>query len=104
METPSMKSFKQYVRRVCHAIVLFACLGLGWIVVHTAISVAVGVRDDIGPSDVIVVFGNKVELSGVPSPRLEARLDRALSLYNAEQAPCVLVSGGVGKEGHDELL
>jgi vancomycin permeability regulator SanA len=53
-------------------------------------------------ADIALVLGNKVELDGTPSPRLKARLDKAAELYHAGYFPRVLVSGGIGKEGHDE--
>jgi uncharacterized SAM-binding protein YcdF (DUF218 family) len=71
---------------------LLAALGLA----------AAGLRDDPRPSDVLVVFGNKVEPSGEPSPSLASRLDKAAVLYRQGMAPWVIVSGGLGKEGWDE--
>lgn len=49
-----------------------------------------------------LVLGSKVELDGTPSPRLRARLDKAVQLYKAGNFPRILVSGGIGKEGYDE--
>jgi len=54
------------------------------------------------PADVAIVFGNTVELTGVPSPRLAARLDVAKQLYTARLVGAIIVSGGTGKEGFDE--
>ena len=52
-----------------------------------------------------IVLGNKVHLSGEPSQRLQARLSRALLLYQRGMTvKQIIVSGGVGKEGHDEAL
>lgn len=67
----------------------------------TAIMV-IGLQDDTRPSDIIIVFGNKVESSGNPSKRLASRLNTAKDLYNQQVAPKILVSGGFGKEGFDE--
>lgn len=61
-----------------------------------------GIHDDIARSDVIVVLGNTVNIDGTPSDRLRARLDKAVELYQAGAAPYVIVSGGLGKEGHWE--
>ena len=91
-------------RRLKRSAIHLMCLGFGWFIVHTAIAVMIGTRDDIAPVDTIVVFGNKVEATGVPSRRLKARLDRAMALYEDGIAPCIIVSGGFGKEGHDESL
>ncbi len=61
-----------------------------------------GLREDATSADVIVVFGNKVEPSGVPSASLASRLDKAVELYQLCVAPYVIASGGIGKEGRDE--
>jgi uncharacterized SAM-binding protein YcdF (DUF218 family) len=61
-----------------------------------------GLRDHNQPADVAVVFGNRVHRSGIPSPSLATRLDKAVEIYNAGLAPAVLVSGGFGREGWDE--
>ncbi len=54
-------------------------------------------------SEVGVVYGNKVEPdTGLPSQRLKARLDAALTLYNQGLIKRILVSGGIGSEGFDE--
>lgn len=62
----------------------------------------VGLQDHAAPADLIVVPGNTVRPDGTPSERLGARLDAAIVLFNAHQAPAIFVSGGVGEEGHDE--
>ncbi|HHT66361.1 MAG TPA: YdcF family protein [Clostridiales bacterium] len=82
-------------------ICIFAVIFL-WFLIHTAIIIFDGLNDKIGPSDVAVVLGNKVELDGKPSKRLKGRLDRAAELYKEEYFKYVLVSGGTGKEGFDE--
>nr|WP_202819711.1 YdcF family protein [Thaumasiovibrio occultus] len=51
---------------------------------------------------VAVVLGNKVERDGTPSPRLAARLDAALGIWQAGYLQSIIVSGGTGKEGFDE--
>jgi vancomycin permeability regulator SanA len=61
-----------------------------------------GLHEDARPADVGVVFGNKVEPSGEPSPSLASRLDKAVDLYQRGLFPAVIVSGGMGKEGWDE--
>lgn len=81
---------------------LIVTLMASWFLIHTAISVAVGLRDNLGHADIIVVFGNKVRDDGVPSDRLRLRLDRAKELYDTGYADYIVVSGGMGKEGHDE--
>ncbi|MHA3771506.1 YdcF family protein [Verrucomicrobiota bacterium sgz303538] len=61
-----------------------------------------GLSDEIGTADLGLVLGNTVYPDGTPSPRLAARLDRALELYRQGTFPLILVSGARGKEGHDE--
>lgn len=73
-----------------------------WFVVHTLIITIDGLRDELEVSDVAVVLGNKVELNGKPSKRLQGRLDKAVELYENNYFEYVIVSGGVGKEGFDE--
>jgi vancomycin permeability regulator SanA len=53
-------------------------------------------------ADVAVVLGNKVRRDGTPSPRLRARLEEGLALFEAGKARHLLVSGGCGKEGFSE--
>jgi vancomycin permeability regulator SanA len=68
----------------------------------TLLLIASGLRDDIAPSDLGLVLGNKIEADGRPSLRLRARLDETVELYRAGDFPLILVSGGIGKEGFDE--
>ena len=63
---------------------------------------AVALLSAPAPADAALVFGNTVERSGEPSPRLAARLEAARRLYIAKQVRYVVVSGGFGKEGFDE--
>ncbi|GHB79792.1 hypothetical protein GCM10008107_31520 [Psychrosphaera saromensis] len=53
-------------------------------------------------ADVGIVYGNKVELTGKPSSRLEARLKAGAHLYEKKLIGKLIVSGGIGKEGFDE--
>ena len=62
---------------------------------------ASGLHDRVR-ADVGVVPGSKVYPSGRPSPSLKSRLDEALVVYRRGEVKNLFVSGGVGKEGHDE--
>ena len=53
-------------------------------------------------ADVALVFGNTVERTGEPSPRLRARLETARELYASRQVRWIIVSGGFGREGFNE--
>jgi uncharacterized SAM-binding protein YcdF (DUF218 family) len=72
-----------------------------YLLAAAALAVA-GLRDHNQSADVAVVFGNRVHRSGIPSPALATRLDKAVDLYNAGLTPAVLVSGGFGREGWEE--
>lgn len=63
-----------------------------------------GLTDELAVADVGVVLGSKVEQDGSVSPRLKARLDKAVELYKKGWFPKIVVSGGVGKEGYDEAV
>ena len=54
------------------------------------------------PADVAIVFGSQVRPDGTPSPRLVARLETAAKLRRNKLVSIWFVSGGIGREGHDE--
>lgn len=70
--------------------------------IHLLIIVCSGLCFRAKKSAMIIVLGNKVELSGVPSKRLQYRLDKSYDLYQAGMGQKIIVSGGIGKEGFDE--
>lgn len=63
-----------------------------------------GLHDNIARADMGLVLGNTVLPDGIPSPRLAARLDRAIELYQEGRFGIILASGARGKEGHDEAV
>lgn len=63
-----------------------------------------GLTDTLAKSDAGIVLGSKVNPDGTLSPRLKARLDRAVTLYRDGFLTFVIVSGATGKEGHDEAF
>ncbi|WP_207753510.1 YdcF family protein [Sporosalibacterium faouarense] len=75
-----------------------------WFSIHIFLIVIDGLNDDLETVDVGVVLGNKVELDGQPSKRLQRRLDRAIELYEGDYLKYIIVSGGIGKEGFDEAV
>lgn len=81
--------------------IVVSCLVL-WFIIHTAFIIIDGLNDELEPVDAAVVLGNKVELNGQPSERLQARLDKAVQLYDEGYFSLIIVSGGLGKEGYDE--
>lgn len=68
----------------------------------TASICIIGLRDDIRPSDVIIVLGSKIKDDGAPSVHLALRLERTLALYREGLAPKIIVSGGPGIPNHLE--
>jgi vancomycin permeability regulator SanA len=73
-------------------------------VIASATLVIDGLNDHVHKADVAVVLGNAVQSNGQPSPRLKARLDKALQLYRQELFSNIIASGGVGIEGYDEAV
>ncbi len=61
-----------------------------------------GLSDNINRADVIVVLGNKIENNGEPSLRLQARLEKAVQLYQKRYSSNIIVSGGIDNNGYDE--
>ena len=75
---------------------------LGCVLAGAGTVAADGLRDDARASDVGIVLGSRVMPDGTPSPRLQARLDKAADLYREGKFRWVIVSGGTGKEGYSE--
>ncbi len=73
-----------------------------WFVVHECLIVVDGLNDEKPEGTIAVVFGNKVNEDGTLSPRLKARLNKALEIYNDSLVQLLFVSGGLGKEGFYE--
>ena len=63
-----------------------------------------GMESSYKRADYAVVLGNQVYPSGNPSDRLKARLTAAKALYRKHKVKKIIVSGGVGREGHDEAI
>lgn len=61
-----------------------------------------GRTERMGHADIGLVLGSKVNLDGTPSPRLKARLDHAIALYNFGYFKLIIASGGEGVEGFKE--
>ena len=75
-----------------------------FVIVPAVLIVADGLTDEIHQADVAVVLGNTVEKNGLPSARLQARLDKTVELYQNGLFTNIIVSGGFGSEGFDEAL
>jgi len=69
------------------AVPLLGLIGLGlWVEWQ-------GRQEDLVPADAIVVLG-AAQWNGRPSPVLQARLDRAIALYQQGYAPWLVLTGG----------
>lgn len=79
-----------------------AGIASGLYVLAAVLIALAGLRDDAAVADIIVVPGNTVLTDGSLSRRLQGRLDAALQLFTEKRAPSIFVSGGAGREGHDE--
>ncbi|PKO19116.1 MAG: YdcF family protein [Chloroflexi bacterium HGW-Chloroflexi-10] len=63
-----------------------------------------GLTNRFGYADLAVVPGTTVKKDGTPSASLQARLDKAIEVYQAGWVKNILVSGGVDKKGMDEAV
>ncbi|EMY70357.1 YdcF family protein [Leptospira vanthielii] len=78
-------------------------LSFSYFLISSAYIISTGlVEEKEMKSHTALVLGNKVELNGLPSDRLKARLDRTVYLYQSNLIQKIIVSGGMGKEGFDE--
>jgi vancomycin permeability regulator SanA len=75
---------------------------LSWFIIHSIVIVLDGLSDDEKSAEIAVIFGTTVNEDGTLSARLKARLDRGLELYQEKLVSTIVVSGGLGKEGHLE--
>jgi len=75
---------------------------LSWFAIHSILITIGGLWDDSSEHAIVVILGNKVNEDGSLSDRLKSRVDKGLELYNNGIANQIIVSGGLGKEGHLE--
>ncbi len=90
-----LTSMKQSIKLV---ILFFIC----FFITHEIVLISDGLTDENIHSELAVIFGNTVNEDGSPSPRLKARLDKAIELFKNRKVKKLCVSGGLGKEGHYE--
>lgn len=84
------------LRVLRQAVVLLLLAGTIVYTVSLIMVLVVSQQDQRQPVDAIVVLG-AAQYNGRPSPVLRARLDHAISLYREQQAPLVIVTGGIGR-------
>jgi vancomycin permeability regulator SanA len=73
-----------------------------WVLVHLICITIDGLRPNNSIADIGIVLGTKVNEDGTLSARLQKRLECGLALYQKKQVKKLIVSGGLGKEGHWE--
>lgn len=95
------------LRWILAAFKLALLAGLLWFCAHVTWMLVYGLSDEYANparrAQVAVVMGNEI-IEGKPSPRLQARLDRALELYQSGRIEMLILSGGVEESGADEAL
>ena len=94
-----MRRIRHLVRPALLAFILTFGVPLVWIL---ADGLNEDAMPDSGASDLGVILGGKVYPSGQPSDYLMARLDHGARLWREGRVHKLIVSGGLGKEGHDE--
>jgi len=70
--------------------------------ITTLAILGVGFTDNIHQSDVAVILGNQVNRHGLPTPRLAARLNKGIELYQKNFFKHIIVSGGTERNGFNE--
>ncbi len=89
-------------KRLLITLLLATSLGIALFILTEIAIVYNGFTDEVFPADAALILGSTVFPDGSLSDRLRARLDRGLKLYEDGIVPHLVVSGGLGKEGHWE--
>jgi uncharacterized SAM-binding protein YcdF (DUF218 family) len=84
---------RRWRRRILRGIGLVLLLAMSYLAVTFIQVWRASSEDGTRPADAIVVLG-AAQYDGRPSPVLEARLERALTLYEMDLAPVIVVTGG----------
>lgn len=101
---PLPKGRKPETGTLLHSLLVFVAAIAALYLAAAGLIVRAGWSDEIFPADLLVVLGNEVYADGTPSPRLAARLDKAIELFPQGVAPQIIVSGGEGKSGSSEAV
>lgn len=89
-----MITYKVLFRLIKYTVIIAALFFLG----HVCYTVYDAFKKVDHPADVIMILGSKVNEDGSLSPRLKARLDKGIELYNAGMGKYIMATGGYGKE------
>ncbi len=87
------------LKRSLKILILMATL---WIIARLTYSTIDGRTDENLNADIALILGTTVNYDGTLSQRLEKRLQCGLELYQKKRVKKLLVSGGLGVEGHWE--
>lgn len=90
--------FKRIKKLIFRTLLILFC----WGSLHTIFITIHGFSQDTIKADAALVFGSTVYRSGELSQRLKERCLRAVKLYKDSLIDYIVVSGGLGKEGHLE--
>jgi vancomycin permeability regulator SanA len=90
-----VRGFFRFLTQLITLVIVVAVLTAVWIVYD-------GVNDQGDSADCAVVLGTAVKTDGQPSPVLQARLDRAIQVYQTGKVPLIIVSGADHVEGNNE--
>ncbi len=83
----------------------YSLIAMGLWVLGAGIIAAAGMAARPRPADLALVLGNTVDRSNRPLPRLQARLEAALALYQRGGCAVIMVSGGIDpQDGRDEAV
>jgi vancomycin permeability regulator SanA len=85
----------RFILQLITLVIVVAVLTAVWIVYD-------GINDQGDTADCAVVLGTAVKANGMPAPVLQARLDRAIQLYQAHKVPLIIVSGADHVGGNNE--
>jgi uncharacterized SAM-binding protein YcdF (DUF218 family) len=88
-----MRPRSNWARRVTFALLGLVLLGVVYVAVTFVQVWSMSNTDQARSADAIVVLG-AAQYDGEPSPVLRRRLDHAVALYQAGNAPLVVVTGG----------
>ncbi len=90
------------VKQIKKLSIRLVSLIIGWVLIHTMYISIDGFTDEQQKADIAVILGNKVNVDGTLSERLEKRMACGLEMYQDGRVKRLIVSGGLGKEGHFE--
>jgi vancomycin permeability regulator SanA len=79
-------------------VLIFIC----WFFIHALLTSLDGFLDLGKNADAVVILGIKVNINGTLSERLTKRMECGLEMYHRGRVKKLIVSGGLGKEGHYE--